>query len=319
MSKSVAIISKRRKCLADLTTQGANVSAVERVLHTLADAGELAEDFPTSSSSLQRAGKELLDERTQFGPVVTEITMQLIKGQELQWPVVNPYSYVWWVCENVPAYAKMLVDALEKHPSSPDQQWHLCLYGDEAVGGNVLKVDNGRKAWCMYWQFLEIDEELLHHEALWNVGAVLRTRTSGKTRRGLSGALSCLMSFWFGDVQNLGSGLRFRYDDKVYIIFAELGRWLSDEGFLHAAFLCKGASGWRYCMLCSNLVSERSGLAGLADGSLVPHGCNDVTRLQLHIDASIWSVVDKTSQSVVRHDSRKKKRNWVFMGIQTVC
>ena len=71
--------------------------------------------------------------------------------------------------------------------------------------------------------------------------------------------------------------------DKVFVLFARLGFTIGDEAALKTSWRLKGASSFRPCALCQNVVNGR-----LLDaiGSQVDLRCADMSLLQLHTDES---------------------------------
>ena len=51
---------------------------------------------------------------------------------------------------------------------------HLAVYADDAVPGNVLRLDNKRKVFCVYVTSKELGPDLVNHADMWLPLAVIR-------------------------------------------------------------------------------------------------------------------------------------------------
>ena len=286
----------RLKCSrkATLLGQGASSGAVERLLPALDEDTHLADEFGgRSRRTLGRAKTTLVDANTPFGPLLQYVTLKLTGGKEFRWRVVDPYAFVWWISLMQPLYGKMLADALLVNPSSPLSLWPICVYADEATGGNVLRIDSSRKAYCFYWQFLAIDDMLPHRSCIWNLCGVLRTRVVQKIEGGVSAAFQAMMKHWFRAGQNmLQHGFRFVFGGECHFIFARVEVNLGDAEWHRAAWRSTGSAGIRVCPLCSNVVSDRSGLGAHLQARYVDTTCSNAALLILHSDESIWQIAE---------------------------
>ena len=91
------------------------------------------------------------------------------------------------------------------------------------------------------------------------------------------------------------AGLVVGRPGRAMHIFAKVGAIVADEGALHAIYACKGASGLKPCLLCSNVYAHGGGARGVvardANGVSVSHACADVSLLKLHTCATVAAVL----------------------------
>ena len=80
--------------------------------------------------------------------------------------LINPFAFLWTAFKAGGSFHGLVSAALTASPCSPDRPWRLCLYSDEISFGNQLAVVNVRKAWAMYFSFLEFGLHL-HNENAW--------------------------------------------------------------------------------------------------------------------------------------------------------
>eukprot|EP00969_Alexandrium_andersonii_P004146 179588-Alexandrium_andersonii.AAC.1 len=70
----------------------------------------------------------------------------------------------------------------------------------------MLAVDNKRKAYCWYLQWLDTPSPLLCHEDLWLTVGVLRTSIVKQVKGGLSGVVKHWLHYQYAGEQNLSIG-----------------------------------------------------------------------------------------------------------------
>ncbi len=81
------------------------------------------------------------------------------------------------------------------------------------------------------------------------------------------------------------SGVALDLGDAPKLIFADIAMVVGDEGAIKAMTGCKGASGTKLCLLCTNVVSHRSPMLPCPTGVLVASTCVDKARITAQTDA----------------------------------
>ena len=87
----------------------------------------------------------------------------------------GPHPFVWTIAKFQHLLARCLAkcegarsefrDATARTPNSSQRPWRLALYVDGVVPGDVLRLDNKRKATCFYLGILEMRQYLGFEEA----------------------------------------------------------------------------------------------------------------------------------------------------------
>ena len=145
----------------------------------------------------------------------------------------------------------------------------MILYSDE-VGFAPLQHDT-RKTQAVYWSFAEFGVSMLSCEKVWFIMAGIRSDLIVDLEDGMSHLFKKLLHFFFDDnghhFTRAGCSLqlpRDAYSPEVMmtvIIFAKLSIIVSDEKALKDTFHCKGASGAKPCMECTNATAIGSELS----------------------------------------------------------
>ena len=276
--------SKRRR-LTQLASAGVvSDSSLSRIL------ARLDSECAHSRQTIRRAVEFDVNRATPYGPVIQTATF----CDGLTWDFVHPMAMLYCLCEMTPRFAAVLGACLETQPSTPEHPWRMVWYGDEAVPGNVLSPDNTRKAFCLYWSFVEFGLELLSRSMMWFLGSICRTSLAKRIPGGISRVMRYMFEVMFGCVDpaiNMATaGVILPMPDGSFkIVFAKLHLIIGDEKFIKDVWDCKGSSGLKICMLCSNCMLTRSGYADNSD-SLVSADCHVLRTLKKHSNATIWGI-----------------------------
>ena len=105
------------------------------------------------------------------------------------------------------------------------------------------------------------------------------------------------------------AGLVVGRPGRVMHIFAKVAAVVADEGALHAFYACKGASGLKPCLLCTNVYqhsSVRDVVDNDATGVSVSHTCSDVSLLKLHTCATVDAVLRSLAHLAAQPKSKGK-------------
>jgi hypothetical protein len=270
-------------------------AGLSRILAAVRDGG-----VPENSSrqSIARSIRADLAVDTPCGPLIQEVRIPRQDGGYMDWPCCHPGASLSWLCSTCSGFDAYFKGHHRDQPSSPDRPWKLCIYADEAAVGNLLRCDNTRKAWLIYWGIVDMGAQFLSHENNWMLLGVIRTNECKKIMGGISGALrAALAQLFFGANSNFhDTGFLVRTGDGSLIgpIFARLDFLLGDDAALTAFWSTKGAAGNSNCLLCQNLCRLGSGLAQFdPSGCLVDHAEHDTKKFHLHTDDTFWATYDR--------------------------
>ncbi len=104
--------------------------------------------------------------RTAFGEVLTTVQLACTDGADAKDVVlVNPAVPIDAATREPGGFSRLFASTLRKHQPSPSAPWNLVLYADEVVPGNQISAQNLRKAWVMYFSFLEFGSLLADEDA----------------------------------------------------------------------------------------------------------------------------------------------------------
>lgn len=138
----------------------------------------------------------------------------------------------------------------------------------------------------------------------WFVVLLVRTTVVKHIPGDFSAVVKSLINVFFDprghDFSKSGISLRIHEGDLVRI-FASLGVVLADEAALHCCYACKGSSGLKPCMLCTNIFNRihRPGIiTGDATGLAQTHTCHDSSKLQLHTTHTMNEVIRRLVAAV---------------------
>lgn len=277
-------------------------SALSKILQELRDAGGV---IPKASSvqSIKRAREGYLQDcETPFGPLLTEVTLQLEsrKGRAekaVQFQFVQPAAFLWWVVRNCQQYSNYFQKMLAEQHVGIDAPLQLCLYGDEISPGNALRHSNSRKVQVLYWSFLAHGLGLLSQERIWfPLGVALSDdvkRLPGKESQFTKEAL-----LQFVQPYDMRYGLKLDFLPEgaskleSRFIFCKVTVLLGDAPALAGMISSKGHTGTKPCPICSNVVDAKSKLHEHdAEGRIVPHTCLDIRKFQKQSDNGVREIL----------------------------
>jgi hypothetical protein len=222
-SGSIATSSLQRKCFV-------SQSALSNILTDIRDNG-----LPTtfSRASMHRARVDLAGTNTPYGPLMDSLEFELEgKNSKVGTSVVvnrlNPCAFLFYICEHSPRYARLVLEALDRHPSTPSTPWNIIIYEDGVDPGDGLVKEKSRHSVIYYWAFKEFEMLNLCHEELWAAGFIVRTTIA--KQYGLP-SLTCRLLDSFhndtNDMLTLGvvafpEGRKVRIYAKVSTMFGDL-------------------------------------------------------------------------------------------------
>ena len=88
---------------------------------------------------------------TEFSSYVIEaVYIQAKDGDSFEWHIAKFQRLLPFVVSRCEGFRSELESAFTRFPNSQSSPWRLVLYSDEITPGNVLKLNNRRKAACWY-------------------------------------------------------------------------------------------------------------------------------------------------------------------------
>lgn len=225
---------------------------------------EVRDDMPelATRQNIQEARVAATSEDTPYGPIFTTLSLVAVAGAAAHtFDVINPFAYLYYVFFHCLAFRQAFELALLRFPVSAASPWRLIFYCDEVTPGNQLAQDNKRKVWAFYFSFLELGSAMLSQEDAWFCIAAMRTSRVANCAAGIAQAFSALVKLLFTglatSLHRTGMILK-RPNGTTFRFFARLAIVLQDGGAHKHVWCMKGDAGSKMCLLCRNLVSEKS-------------------------------------------------------------
>lgn len=237
--------------------------------------------------------------KKEFERVRFSLSLPLTEGGAFEWHLCRPDLLIKYFAEECAAFKEALAKAAATAGSRP---LGAIIYLDEVVPGNVLRPDNHRKFWAVYFGISELGQAQLTHEQFWLPLAMLRSSIAHSVRGGLSNCVRQLLrATLFGPCSLAEVGMAIDLDGPQ-LIRLRVAEIIGDEAALKATWASKGASGTRPCLYCGNLVSMQSKLAQ-EHPQLIDPSCSDARRFQLLNDDDLWKAFDdlETAASSLSH------------------
>jgi hypothetical protein len=124
---------------------------------------------------------------TPHGPVVTTLN---VNGTVFE--VVNPFAYVYFLCERNPGLFELLMPAGAVSACRP-----IVLYVDEVRPGNPLRPGKARTTQCVYWIFADMPDRCLSDVDCWFLATTVRSTIVEKIPGKISAVMSAMLKMFF--------------------------------------------------------------------------------------------------------------------------
>ena len=138
----------------------------------------------------------------------------------------------------------------------------------------------------------------MHTEEAWFAIAAIRSDLVKDVPGGMTNLLRLLLSELFFNVSNgfhlEQAGIQLPFTDCPEWLFAKLKIIAADEKALKEIFCAKGASGFRICPSCSNVVSHLGGPARRA--GYIPSTSLELHLMTQHTDQSVRAVLAELAE-----------------------
>jgi len=184
-------------------------------------------------------------------------------------------------------------------------QQPLIIYADDTHGGNVLAAPASRKSTLVYAAFLNF--EFLHLESLWMTLSVIKAADNETCRGGFASVLTSLWSHYKEETQH---GLPVRIGAAFELLLIPHVMLLSDHEGIRSALGCKGASGFKPCIKCRNVLM----LHRAEDiPSHVDVSCSDPEQFLRQTQRDVDDVFDILQRQTTR---KKREETEVMLGFK---
>ena len=253
----------------------------------------------TSRRNLKRKQQETIEAPTLYGLPLQSVALPGHEGETVpvHWEgMAHPAALLNHLAQNT-SLGNMLSARMEIQRPTLQRPWRLIYFADECTAGNLLRRDPTKKGWCIYISWIEMGPELLSKDIAWLPIGVLNVNTVKKISGGFNTVFRYQMEYFFGRHCDLRDGITIHTrEGKVLMLFSTLGFVLADELGTKEIWGLKGASSWRCCALCQNVVNARY-FEGKDLGSLVLHTERDLNKIKLHSNESIFAAVDRIAEA----------------------
>jgi hypothetical protein len=215
--------------------------------------------------AIREARDTTVSEDTPYGPILMTVPIECTDGTREDIYVANPFAMLYVAAKHCKGFAWLMHKTHASQPSTYDHPWSFALYSDEVVPGNQLSFNNKRKMWVLYYSFLQFGAAILSMEDAWFGVVAERSDRVKHYKGGIAQVFSAVLRLLFtGDSHTMQhSGLLLDLADGTTMrLFANLTMILQDGGAHKGVFMVKGDGGSKFCMICKNLYSIGSDLAG---------------------------------------------------------
>lgn len=273
--------------LRDVVSNGTKTGLAE-TLTTLYNRGLLAEGFKPSARSklrkdLSSAQRTHSNAQTPYGPLVQHVELPC----HPKWEIIHPLALLHYLSTLCCAFATVMRDCVDVL-----KPLTLILYFDEICPGNALRPEKSRTLQAIYWAFSEWPQWLLSRVAAWPTFSVIRSTTVSKLAGGMGSLIKYVLHTFFPeDGHSLERGVTIMLSGTAFIVRGVFGGFLADEKAHKEVGSQKGASGFRPCPGCVNLL-HRIPERDIIGGGLVCLNCADPSAFVLHSDDSIFEIAD---------------------------
>ena len=273
--------SDKRPRRTILELRGSRIVTSRALEQLVADIREHGLPESSSRSTLARQRSSTVHQNTPFGPILQTVELHLTNGTKSKTTFQHPMAMLWINLRDSDEFFNLFKKTLDANNSTLS----ICLYSDEITPGNVLKKNNDRKAWLIYWSFLEFTPEVLCNEAAWFIGGALLSSHVGRVSGNMSQVYRCFLQMFFGKPcggHNFRIGVLFNIPNRESfkrLVFAHLKMLLQDADAHARTNEWKGSSGGKCCAVCFRICKKNSILLPDPTGFLLPLDTTDMSKI----------------------------------------
>ena len=214
-----------------------------------------------------------------YGHILQKMPLVLSKGEPYQWEYVNPFALVYQYSCLRPRFGDMLKAAANEAGFA-----RIVFYMDEATPGNVLRPDAGRTLACFYWSFMELPSWFRSRQCGCFFFGMFPLALVEHLPGGYASLFTSMVKTFFGKAllqwDFSVSGIACRSTGGGFLFKARFGALLSDEKAMKELWCTKGASSYKPCHLCKNVMGRLD--VPPEHPYLVHYTCVDAAQFDLH-------------------------------------
>ena len=265
-------------------SQGISLDHLRKITNQLAD-----DDNNITVKKLREVA------HARFAAVQRVLPLPMDEGEH-SWLVADPSLLVPAMVRSFAALEEVFATALQRHPGTQQDPWHLLITWDEFTPGSVLKPNNHRKSMVVNMSFRELGRAL-NHDCCWWTIAVVRSSIIAKVKGGWSRMLRDLLHRVLlspTGLQTVGLGLQLKGDFAN--IYCEVGCMLSDGDGLRLALQWKGPASIHPCFRHWNVLRKDSRRAE-HNSMYVEIACEASERFKAWTSNELTEAVDVTAEA----------------------
>ena len=178
-------------------------------------------------------------------------------------------------------YARLLHEALEKRNNALT----LLMFTDECTPGNILAARQPKKSIMCYFTFQEFD--VVHLDSMWLPLSHFRSMEAKEKAYSQAEYIRCILEYSHAECQN---GFALQFEDAARLVWIDRILILGDHEGQRAVGGQKGASGYKPCWRCVNVLgAHRSVPPGYVDitatdpTAFVPQTTDGVQNIRTHL------------------------------------
>ena len=273
-----------KRMMSLVHSQGISLDHLRKITNQLADDGN-------------KISTHLLREiaHARFAAAQRVLPLPMDEGEH-SWLVADPSLLVPAMVRSSAALEEVFATALQRHPGTQQDPWHLLITWDEFTPGSVLKPNNHRKSMVVNMSFRELGRAL-NHDCCWWTIAVVRSSIIAKVKGGWPRMLRDLLHRVLlspTGLQTVGLGLQLKGDFAN--IYCEVGCMLSDGDGLRLALQWKGPASIHPCFRHWNVLRKDSRRAE-HNSMYVEIACEASERFKAWTSNELTEAVDVTAEA----------------------
>ena len=217
-------------------------------------------------NQMREARDFTVDHMTYYGKLLQEIVLPGHGGgddpttrDKRTLVVSHPLAMLQHCLTSIRAFGSFFRYRLGKKPCTPNTPWHLVLYTDEVLPGNVLAPLTLRKSQAIYWTFLELGAEALCREDMWFCITAKRSTSIHDIEGSMAKIVGCLIKCFFSEENSLhpddGGVTLIDFNGEPFRFFVSFDMFIQDGGAHKLIWNLRGDGGTKFCLLCKNALA----------------------------------------------------------------
>ena len=209
----------------------------------------------------------------------------VVDGASIVFYMCNVRKCLQTVMQKCTNFAKLVHEKIDE---TPDIVFDLLCYNDEAIGGNILATQSGKKVSLWYFSLRQLG--YLWSDCMWHPLCLLQHEQFDK----IKGGFSCFARKVVQELrkQNLQGGFPVRIGETSTLMRLTLRFMLSDLDAIRYALDCKGSAGIRCCVFCKNCIKRDTQISDY-NAYFKDITTTDFRLFHLQSDTEIFEVIDE--------------------------